>query len=161
MSALFTIILRAGIAATLFFSLFGQAVIIPNSGVEELRRILPDGPLVTAYMVLGIIGVACVQTVLVAVWALLSMVERDAVFSRKAFRWLDVIIGAGAALTLLSFGVAVHLMFVHLDEMAFMSLMFPTIACLAAAVSFSMLMVIMRGLVGKAADLQTEMAEVV
>ncbi|MFC3494461.1 DUF2975 domain-containing protein [Glycomyces rhizosphaerae] len=160
MSKFFTIVLRAGIAALFLFSLFGQAIVIPNSGVDELRRFLPER-YVTAYLVLGILGVVCVQVAMAAVWKLLAMAERDAIFSPKAFRWIDIIIGAAVAATALSFGVAVHLMFTDMTEMAFISAGLLAVACAAGGACLAMLMVVMRGLLRKATDLETEMAEVV
>lgn len=157
----FTIILRAAIAAALLVSLFGQILVIPNSGMEELRRYFPEGATATTYAVLGILGVVCVQVSMGAVWMLLGMVERDAIFTSKAFRWIDLIIGAAGAATLLAFGTAVHLMFAPMSEMDFLGLWLPTVACTGAGVCFILLMAVMRGLLRKATDLETEMAEVV
>lgn len=59
--------------------------------------------------VVVVLGVACVQVAIVAVWRLLSLVRRKAVFSPAAFRWVDLIIGAlaGAALLVLPAGYVV------------------------------------------------------
>ena len=48
------------------------------------------------------LGVLAVQVALVCVWQLLTMVRRDTVFSRAAFRYVDVIIGSAVAGTLLA-----------------------------------------------------------
>jgi len=161
MNKALTIILRAGIAAAFLVSLFGQILVIPNSGVDELRYYFPHGPMLVVYAGLAILGVACAQVAMAAVWMLLAMIERDALFSPKAFRWIDVIIGASAAATLLSLGVVVHLMFTSMPNMIFFGAWLFAIACAAVGASFAMLMVVVRGLLRKATDLETEMAEVV
>ncbi|MBO3734249.1 DUF2975 domain-containing protein [Glycomyces niveus] len=160
MNKLFTIALRAALAATFLFSLFGQILVIPNSVVDELRRYLPP-QLVVAYATLGILGVVCIQVAMGAVWKLLAMVEQDAIFTPNAFRWIDAIIGASVAAALLSFAVAVHLMFINMDEMAFLGAWLLAVACGVAGACLAMLMTIMRGLLRKATDLESEMAEVV
>lgn len=101
--------LRAGIAAAVLLGLFGQIVVIPTTASDEADRFPPYEPFAVPYATVAILGVACVQVVLCAVWMLLDMVERDAVFSRRAFRWVDTVIGATVVATLLAFGVAVHL----------------------------------------------------
>ena len=50
-----------------------------------------------------------IQVVLVCVWRLLTMVRRGTVFSHAAFRYVDVVIGAVAAASLLTFGLGVVL----------------------------------------------------
>ena len=165
MSKIFTIILRAGIGAALFFSLFGQIIVIPTTMSDSEGIWFPVGMVAEAYAAVGILGVACVQVAMVAVWMLLAMVERDAIFTPRAFRWIDIIIGASAAATLLALGVVVHLTFAELptrmDDMTVLSMWFFAIACFVAGTCFAMLMVVMRGLLRKATNLETEMAEVV
>ena len=58
---------------------------------------------------LGDLGVAPAQVTLVCIWRLLTMVRRGTVFSHAAFRYVDVVIGAAAAASLLTFGFAVTL----------------------------------------------------
>lgn len=159
MSKLFTVVLRAGIAGAILLGLFGQVLVIPNSGMEEFNRII--SPFAYLYATIGILGIACVQVAMVAVWMLLTMIERDAIFTLKAFRWIDIIIGASIAATLLAAGVAVHLLFTDIPEMTVLGMWLAAIAAAAVGSCFAMLMVIMRGLLRKATDLEAEMAEVV
>jgi hypothetical protein len=164
MSRVFTIVLRAGIGAVIFFGLFGQIIVIPTTLADMEGLGLPRGPVNEIYTVVGILGVACVQVALVALWMLLAMVERDSIFSMRAFRWIDTIIGAALVATLLAFAMAAHLTFAptrRADGMDMLSLWLFSIACVGVGVAFAMLMVVMRGLLRKATDLETEMAEVV
>jgi hypothetical protein len=159
MSKFFTVVLRAGIAGAILLGLFGQVLVIPNSGMEELNRI--PTPFAHLYATVGILGIACVQVAMVAVWMLLAMIERDAIFTLKAFRWIDIVIGASIAATLLAAGVAVHLLFTDIPEMTVLGMWLASVAAAGVGACFAMLMVIMRGLLRKATDLEAEMAEVV
>ena len=86
-------LLRVVIVLLLAGMLFFQAVLIPLLGVD----IAEGGPDVVHLrwpVVIGVLGVATVEVVLVCLWRLLTMVRTDTVFSRSAFRWVDVVIGA-------------------------------------------------------------------
>ncbi|MGW7517680.1 DUF2975 domain-containing protein [Streptomyces sp. NPDC054796] len=165
MHRLFIAVLRAGIVASVLVGFFGQLVVIPTVAADEVDRFPPYAPFAAPYVTVAILGVACVQVALVAVWMLLSMVEREAIFTPTAFRWVDVIIGSSTVATLLALGVTGHLAVATIpspdDGMDIMSALAAATACVAVGAAFAMLVVIMRGLLRKATDLQTEMAEVV
>ncbi|WP_411099741.1 DUF2975 domain-containing protein [Streptomyces sp. x-45] len=158
--------LRAGIAAAVLLGLFGQIVVIPTTASDEVDRFPPYEPFAVPYATVSILGVACVQVVLGAVWMLLDMVERDAVFTRRAFRWVDTVIGATAAATLLALGVACHLAVAEIpaapdDDMQLLGALGAAIACVGVGAAFALLVVVMRGLLSKATALRSELAEVV
>ncbi|WP_326807636.1 DUF2975 domain-containing protein [Streptomyces sp. NBC_01775] len=165
MHRLFITALRAGIAAAFLAGLFGQILVIPNTAANEVDTFPPYEPFEAPYVTVAIVGVACVQVALVATWMLLSMVERDAIFTPRAFRWVDVIIGASIVATLLATGVMAHLALATIpspgDGMEVIGALFTATACAGAGTYFALLVVIMRSLLRKATDLQTEMAEVV
>jgi NhaP-type Na+/H+ or K+/H+ antiporter len=56
-----------------------------------------------------VLGIATMQVSAVCVWRLLTMVRRGTVFSHAAFRYVDIVIGAVAAASALTFGMAVTL----------------------------------------------------
>jgi hypothetical protein len=95
--------LRLVIAGGLLGSLFVQAVMVPLAASdmagadEDVLRIR------VALVVLVILGILTVQVTMVCIWRLLTMVRRGTVFSHAAFRYVDVIIGAVAAASLLMF----------------------------------------------------------
>ena len=65
-----------------------------------------DGSLpLTSLRVITILGMVSVQVALVCVWQLATMVRRGTVFSRAAFRYVDVVIGAIVAAALVWFAV--------------------------------------------------------
>ncbi|OKJ40096.1 DUF2975 domain-containing protein [Streptomyces sp. CB01580] len=165
MNHLFIVALRAGIVAAIVIGLFGQIVVVPTTAADEVDRFPPYAPFAAPYVTVAIVGIACVQVALVAVWMLLAMVRRDAIFTPQAFRWVDVIIGSSALATLLAIGVAGHLALADVPSpngnMGAISALAAAITGVGVGASFAMLVVIMRGLLRKATDLQTEIAEVI
>ncbi|MEU9253735.1 DUF2975 domain-containing protein [Streptomyces sp. NPDC048270] len=165
MPRFFITVLRAGIAAAILFGLFGQLVIIPTTAADEVDGFPPYAPYALPYTVVALAGVACVQAVLAAAWRLLTMVERDAIFSAAAFRWVDTIIGTTIAATLLAFAVTCHLMLADIpspgDGMELISAFAAATATTGIGACLVMLLVIMRGLLRKATHMKSELAEVV
>jgi hypothetical protein len=163
--------LRFAVIVVFLGGLFGQIMVVPNvvsDGVftyyygsyNELH------PYVIAYTTVAILGIACIQIGLFAMWQLLAMISSGAIFSIKAFRWLDAIIGASLGATVLAFGMTLHLTFNVVpfsreSTMDALSALGGSIVCVGAGLVFAMLMTIMRGLLRKATDLEAEMAEVV
>ncbi|MEU8786662.1 DUF2975 domain-containing protein [Streptomyces sp. NPDC048637] len=165
MHRFFIAALRAGIVAVILFGLFGQIVVIPTTAADEVDHFPPYAPFAAPYVTVAIAGIACVQVALVAVWMLLTMVQRDAIFTPRAFRWVDTIIGSSIVATLLAIGVTGHLALSDIpspdDGMEVIGALAAATASVGVGVSFAMLIVIMRSLLHKATDLQTEIAEVV
>ncbi|WP_306370988.1 DUF2975 domain-containing protein [Nocardiopsis sp. CC223A] len=166
MHSYITLVLRVGVALAILVGLFGQVVVIPGAAADEVERFPPYAPYELPYVILAILGVACVQVALVAVWALLAMVERDAIFTRRTFFWVDVIIGATLAASLLTAGVTVHLLVDSdipspADGMELIGALGAAFTTTAGGVAFALLLVLMRGLLRKATELQSEMSEVV
>ncbi|MFH9424682.1 DUF2975 domain-containing protein [Streptomyces sp. NPDC017529] len=165
MHRFFIAALRAVIAVAILIGLFGQAVVIPATAADEVDRFPPYAPFAVPYAAVAIAGVACVQVALAAVWMLLTMVQRDAIFTPRAFRWVDTVIGAAIVATLLAIGVTGHLAVAEIpspdDGMDVVSALGAATASVGVGAAFVMLVVVMRSLLRKATELQTEMAEVV
>ncbi|MFL4480415.1 DUF2975 domain-containing protein [Paeniglutamicibacter sp. ORCA_105] len=101
--------LRIVLALGLAGSLFVQAVMVPLLAID-LNEAGPEVIAVrTPVIVIVLLGIVTVQVSMVCVWRLLSMVRRGTVFSRGAFRYVDIVIGAVAAAALLTFAMAVVL----------------------------------------------------
>jgi len=161
----FTPLLRAAVAMAVLVGFFGQFAVIPGMAADEVALFPPYAPFAVPYVTAAIIGVACVQVALLAVWMLLAMVQRDAMFTERAFLWVDVVIGSTVAATLLTAGVTVHLFVWDIpspdDGMGLLGALGAAFVTTCAGASFAMLLVLMRGLLRKATDLQTEISEVV
>jgi hypothetical protein len=118
----------------------------------------PDvGVLAATYSALGIAAVACVEVALVALWVLLSMVRRGAIFDERAFRWVDVISVAGLVAALLVAALCAHAG--EIDDAPGLVLIGGGIGL--SGVAFALLMVVMRGLLRTATVFRRELDEVV
>jgi hypothetical protein len=106
MGHLTLVALRIVLAIALAGSLFVQAVMVPLFWAD-----LDEAPagVRTSLVVIVILGIATMQVTALCVWRLLTMVRRGTVFSDAAFRYVDIVIGAVSAASLLTFGLAVVL----------------------------------------------------
>ncbi|MGW3637461.1 DUF2975 domain-containing protein [Streptomyces sp. NPDC005131] len=95
--------LRAVLVVVLAGTVFVQAGMVWAlvSGSDPEDGSLPLTPL----RVITILGMVSVQVTLVCVWRLVTMVRRGTVFSHIAFRYVDVMIGAIVAASLVWFAV--------------------------------------------------------
>ena len=98
--------LRTVLALALVGSLFVQAVMVPLMWID-----LDEAPasVRVPVLVIVVLGIVTLQVCAVCVWRLLTMVRRGTVFSDGAFRYVDVVIGAISAASLLTFALAVTL----------------------------------------------------
>jgi hypothetical protein len=95
--------LRIVLVMVLAGSLFVQTVMVPLLW-SDLDGLDPEyAYLRTGLVVIVVLGIATIQVTLVCVWRLLTMVRRGTVFSHAAFRYVDVVIGAISAASLLLF----------------------------------------------------------
>lgn len=106
MADLAVLALKAVLAVALLGSLVVQGVLVPL-----LWQDLDDAPagVRVPLIVIIVLGIACLQVIAVCLWRLLTMVRRGTVFSHAAFRYVDVVIGATASGSVLTFGIAVVL----------------------------------------------------
>ena len=101
--------LRIVLALVLVGSLFVQLVMIPLLATD-LDDLDPDyGYLRAPLIVIPFLGIVTIQVTVVCVWRLLTMVRQGTVFSHAAFRYVDIVVGAVAAASLLLFGLGVAL----------------------------------------------------
>ena len=86
--------LEVGLALALLTCVFLQTVVVPTALADEA---LVD-PVVAraqgALTIIGILGIACFEAVLVATGMLLRHTWNDSIFSQRPFLWVDVTIGA-------------------------------------------------------------------
>lgn len=89
--------------------LVAQAIALPEMAAS-LAATYPEaahlrGPVLTV----SVVGLTAAHVSLFCVWRLLTMVRRDTVFSARAFRWVDVIIGAAGTAGVLAFALLLWL----------------------------------------------------
>ena len=159
MNRLFVLALRVVLVILFIGSIFSESWLIPQfardviAGAPELAYLGP------AYVVLWIAVAVCAQVMLVAVWTLLGKIRRGAIFTDRAFFWVDAIIGAGALATALVAAFEVHLLGI-VDVGGPPTGILLTGMVLAGA-AFVLVMLVMRGLLRQATVLQSELEEVV
>jgi hypothetical protein len=100
------LVLRVVIALSLAGSVFVQAVILPLLWLD-----LAAEPLWARNTLIGLAaaGIVTLQVCAVCIWRLLTLVKRGTVFSRAAFRYVDIIIGAIAVASALMLALAILL----------------------------------------------------
>jgi hypothetical protein len=151
--------IRALRALILFFGLmavFGQTVIVPISAVSMSRTFPEFAFIAVPFTIIAIATLACIQVALVAVWALLAMVQRGSIFTGRAFRWVDVIIGASLAATALILAAAIGTL-----QTGPPGLMLALSGVALVGGAIALLLLVMRGLLRTATALEGELAEVV
>jgi hypothetical protein len=108
-------------------------------------------------LVVAVLGLGCVQVVIVCTWQLLTLVEDDRIFSAASMVWVDAIVGAIAAAWLLLFGTFVwSLVAVGLPGPPVVLLLM-----LVAGAVVGLLVVVMRALLRQATTLRTDMEAVI
>ena len=100
------VLLRVVIALSLAGSLFVQVWMMPIIW-RDLEGV-PDWLRATAITLL-VLGILSLQVVAVCIWQLLTMVRRGSVFSDAAFRYVDIVIGAITAGSVIIAVIAVTL----------------------------------------------------
>ncbi len=109
-------------------------------------------------LVLAIIGLGCVQVGIVCVLRLLGFTRRGEVFSRAALRWVDGIIGAFLAASLVCLATIVYQSFTIGGPPVWMLLL---LFGILAGIGMALLMMVMRTLLVQATALRTEMDVVI
>jgi len=107
--------------------------------------------------VFSIVEILCIQIAIACTWRLLTMVQQDRIFTDEALRWTDAIIGAIATGWVLFAGAFLYVGF-HADDPGLPMLM---MLVLLAGGAFGLLVLVMRGLLGQATTLRTDLEGVI
>ena len=106
MGNLTVLALRVVLTGLLAGSVFVQVVMVPLLAID-MQDLRPEyAYLRVPFLAIIVLGIVTIQVSLVCVWRLVTMVRRGTVFSHAAFRYVDVVIGAIAAASLLIFAFA-------------------------------------------------------
>ncbi|MBX3094031.1 MAG: DUF2975 domain-containing protein [Cryobacterium sp.] len=150
--------LKALLVAMIALLLVCQLFVVPGVA-REFADAYPDlGHLEGPGIVVAVLFLLCVQVVLVCVWRLLSMVRKSTIFSESAFLWVDVILGAIVVATVL---IAVSMVTLAAANVASPSVMLLCALGVVVGAGLALLIVVIRGLLRNARQLQQDMSEVV
>ena len=154
MSGVVTVLLRGVIVLGVLGLLAVQVVLMPLAW----RDLSGEDPFVQwTVPVLGAAFAASLQVVGFCVWRLLTFVRRDAVFSERSFRYVDVVIGA------VLFASALVLCFAVLLAPGAAAPGLVALVCGAALVLAGVALVVgvMRALLRQAVTMRTELEQVI
>jgi len=99
--------LRILLALAFAALLLAQVVVLPPLW-DEMAQQTPDSAFWRwGTLVVAILGLVCVQVVIVCTWQLLTLVRDDRIFSDVSLVWVDTIVGAIGAAELLLLGAFV------------------------------------------------------
>jgi hypothetical protein len=150
--------LKALIVVLLVLLLFCQIAVVPQVAAQSAVRYHEVAYLQVPGILVGVAFLLCVQVVLVCVWRLLSLVRRDSIFSERAFPDVDVSLGAVGFATLLVLAALVTFALTGVSTPSI------TLLCLLGVVvglGLCLLIVVLRGLLKKASQLEHDLSEVV
>lgn len=153
--------LRALLVLLFLVVTLGQGVLL-HEGVMELRAgVVPDlARPGWAILLVALLGLVCVQVVIVATGKLLTRVARDEIFSAGALPWVDAIVWAVVAgwVLLLCAAAPVYVV-AEFEDAPGLAAMHLLLLLVGAAVG--LLMVVMRALLRQATMLRVDMDAVI
>ena len=132
------------------FSFPGQFAHVASEHPDQAHLRWP----LTAFVAIEIL---CIQIVLVCTWRLLTMVRNDVIFTERALRWVDGIVGALATAWLLAAAGSLWAVW-GADDPGTPLLLF---VILLIGGAFGLVVVVLRELLRQATTLRTEMEAVI
>ena len=135
-----------------------QVIVVPAIATNMADRLPPLAFLQWPGVIAAAVFVLCLQVALACVWRLLSLVREGIIFSPKAFAYVDVILAAIIVATVIIAGAIILLLAVGASS--------PSITLLAVlgimvGTLLTLLVIVLRGLLRKAWQLESDLAEVV
>ena len=130
-----------------------------SAAYEMLTFMSPDVAFLEVPGILFAVAfLVCVQLALICVWRLLSLVRASVIFSEDAFKWVTGILALVVIATLLILGALVTF------QLSGVSVGPLTVICLLGVIlgaGFALLVVVLRGLLRQASQLERDLSEVV
>ncbi|MFK4835418.1 DUF2975 domain-containing protein [Microbacterium sp. ZW T2_14] len=152
------VVLKAIIAVLIGLLLLCQVVVLPGMA-RSLAGMYPYlAYLEVPGIVIGVIFTLCAQVVLVCVWRLLTLVRADSIFTPRAFVWVDVSLWAVVFATVL---VVTTLGLLLTAPAGSPSIVLLCLLGIVVGAGLSLLLVVLRGLLRKASQLEHDLSEVV
>jgi hypothetical protein len=151
-------VLVIALIGILTITVFLQAFAIPVISGEMAREYPAAASMRWPLLGLAIVGLGCVQAGIVCTLRLLRFTARGEVFSSQALRWVDGIIGAFLAGSLVCIGTICYEFYAPAGPLFWMLLL---LFGALVGVAMALLMVIMRTLLVRATTLRTELDAVI
>ncbi|MGY1632810.1 DUF2975 domain-containing protein [Geodermatophilus sp. SYSU D01186] len=146
---------------------FAALVVAQFAALPGLLPDIADPSLEQSFMrwtmlAVSVLGLVCVQVVIVCTWKLLTLVRHDRIFSESALPWVNAIVGAIAAGWAMLLGAFVCSYYFIVDEVSddpVLPALLLVLLLVGAVVG--LLMVVMRQLLRQATTLRTDMEAVI
>lgn len=159
MNRFFVLALRV-LLVILFVVVAGaQSWLVPQVARDSAARFSEFAYLAVPYAAIWVGLGLCAQIVLVSVWMLLSKIRRGAIFNDTAFVWVNAMIGAGGTATALVFAFGCYHAVIVGQGPGGLLVALAGLGTLGIA--FVLVMLVMRGLLRSATELQSQLGEVV
>lgn len=147
-----------GLLVAVFAALVAtQVVVLPAA----FARMADDSPELAALrwplLALAVVGLICVEAVIVCTWRLLTMVRHDRIFSDHALAWVNGIVAAVAVAWVLV--LAAFVLLVAAEGLAGLAALLLGVLLVGAAVG--LLVVVLRALLRQATELRTDLDGVI
>ncbi|TFD57661.1 DUF2975 domain-containing protein [Cryobacterium suzukii] len=152
------ITLKTLILALIALLLACQVFVIPAVAQQMVEKSPQLGYLQVPGIVVTVGFLLCVQVALACVWRLLSLVRASIIFRENAFRYVNIILGIVALATLLILGSFITL---AVAGVASPSVIMLCSLGIVVGSGLALMIVVMRGLLRKASQLERDLAEVV
>jgi hypothetical protein len=152
------ILLAIVFAALLAAQIWAVPELLPDLAEPTLERSFMRWAMGTA----AVLGLACVQAVIVCTWTLLTMVTQDRIFSVGALRWVNGIVWAivaGWAMLLATFVCAYYFIVDEVSDDPVLPALLLLLLLVGAVLG--LLMVVMRALLRQATNLRADMEAVI
>lgn len=151
-------ILKALIVALIALLLICQVLVVPKVAEQMIERSPRLGYLEVPGIVVTVAFLLCVQAALVCVWMLLTLVRASSIFRDDAFIYVDVILGIVCLATLIIVG--------SFATVTVAGVASPSVTILCAlgfivGLGLALLIVVLRGLLRKASQLERDLSEVI
>lgn len=155
--------LRILLVLAFAFLLLLQVLSLPGDTADDVRNAPEAAHLLWPMLVVAELVVLCFQVVNVCTWRLLTMVEKDRIFSHASLAWVDRIVWSFVTAWSLFAGLAIYLTaFIYFTPRLRdpgMPIMLFGIALIGAVLV--LLVVVLRALLRQATTLRTELEEVI
>ncbi len=150
--------LKALIVVMIVLILAAQVFVVPDVAVTTAELKPELAYLTVPGIVVAIAFLLCVQLALVCVWRLLTFVRGSTIFSKDAFKWVDGILILVVVATVIILGA-----FITLQVAGIGSASVNVICALGVILGsgFALLVVVLRGLLRQASQLEQDLSEVV